>query len=473
MRKSLAITGLPRLNLPTVLILSYHFYPSKEIGARRATALARYLADSGIRAVVVSTFDDQPIQSGSQIFPGVIAMPVPRPEKGFLNALVRLKRAVYKRKKEVDTDVRLSDAGLAVERRTRGADRLRDLYFRALYFVDDSKRWAWKASNAAVLASRQYEANLIFASGPPPSSLLAGARAAAKLGVPYVADLRDPWSDHLASTHPNRLFELRLLRLLERWVVRKAAAVTSTGGDVAALLKSRYRDLGTRFHVVRNGYDGSVAVRSCRTGGRLSILFAGELYLGRNPFPVLSGIEWLLAQPEVDAARVDVTFMGRVDAYDGQSLAAWAHGKRCESVLRVLPPQNPQAVAEAVNRSTLLLNLAQQQPLSVPAKTFEQLASGREILLLCEDDCETARVVSGIPGVTQIDPSNFDKLKNFLIDAYTRHVKHNVSAVLTDRDVAQFSRVAANELFLGIFASVAPLGSRSSLGNAESRATRP
>jgi hypothetical protein len=44
------------LNLSTVLIVAEAFHPSNEIGARRATALARYLAVCGIRVVVVSAF---------------------------------------------------------------------------------------------------------------------------------------------------------------------------------------------------------------------------------------------------------------------------------------------------------------------------------------------------------------------------------------------------------------------------------
>ena len=443
-------------NSSTILMLSYHFYPSNEIGARRVTELARYLSAHGVRVVVVSTFGDQPLAPGAEILPGVIAIPVARPERAFLNALVRLKRSVAKRA-SVDLNIGSSEGRRRVERKVGIADKVRDLYFRVLYFVDGSKRWAWRASKAAVSACAKYDARLLVASGPPPSALLAGALVAAKVDIPYVADLRDPWSDYVAVTYPNRRVELRLLRSLERWVMYRSAAVTSTGGDVAVLLKSRCPKLASRIHVVRNGYDGAVQVSSPQTAGRLSILFAGELYVGRNPFPLLSGIEWLLARPDIDAARIDVTFMGKVDVYAGQSLTAWMHGKRCASVVRLLPPQKPPAVQEAISRSTLLLNLAQQQQLSVPAKTFEQLASGREILVLCEDDCETARLVSGISGVTQVDPANFDKLTDVLLDVYRRHVVNKALTAPGETEVAQFSRTAANEHFYRIFSSVAQL----------------
>jgi hypothetical protein len=229
--------------------------------------------------------------------------------------------------------------------------------------------------------------------------------------------------------------------------MRRAAAVTTTSAVVASSLRHRYDRLRDCIYAIPNGYDGDIAPALHRTQGRLSMLFAGELYEGRDPFPLLLGIEWLLARAEVDPARVEVTFMGRVQTYCGQSLQAMMHGKRCAQVVRLVPPQDAAAVAAAVARSTLLLNLAQHQPLAVPAKTYEQLASGREILLICEDDCETARVVAGIPGVSQVNAENFQALTARLLDLYSRHVVEGRATVPDAERVRPFSRAASNERF--------------------------
>jgi hypothetical protein len=114
-------------------------------------------------------------------------------------------------------------------------------------------------------------------------------------------------------------------------------------------------------------------------------------------------------------------------------------------------------VAEAVARSTVLLNLAQQQPFSVPAKTYEHLASGREILLICENGAETAQVVAGIRGVNQVDPRDREVLEKTLLDLYHRHVIEGRMTVPSQEDVRKFSRAAANEQFWSILDSVAGL----------------
>jgi hypothetical protein len=390
--------------------------------------------------------------AGVELLPGIRAVPVKRPGTPLINALVALKRLRAKPKwpspqVEVAKPQATSTPG-SIRARTR------DLYFRALYFVDEYKKWAWRAARVADRAGHEYGAEVILASGPPHSALVAGAYTARRLGIPFVADLRDPWSDYVAWESSTRDFELRLLRRLERQVLREASAVTSTGEAVASLLVSRDPELRRNVHVIRNGYDGSVRPSAEDTHGRLVILFAGELYVGRDPFPFLEALEWLLSRSDIDPSRIQVIFMGRVDSYAGQSLARWIEDKRCAGVVKILPPQTADAVATTAAESTVLLNLAQGQHLSVPAKTYEHLASGREILLLCEDDCETARLVAGIRGVNQVDPANFDALTRTLFSLYNRHVVGGELTSPSEVDIARFSREAANREFLEVLQSV-------------------
>jgi hypothetical protein len=238
--------------------------------------------------------------------------------------------------------------------------------------------------------------------------------------------------------------------MLERWVVRSAGAITSTGANVARILSERYPGVGGKTHVIRNGFDGSMTDFPAATGGRLSILFAGELYVNRNPFPILAALEALLHRPEIEPERIKVTFMGRCATYNDAPLVDWLRGRKCESVVTLLPQMPQEAVAKAVSESTVLLNLAQQQPLSVPAKTFEHLASGREILLICEDDSETAQLVANIRGVIQTDPRSPEALERALLDLYQRHAVQGVLSAPAANQVAQFARESVNESFLSV-----------------------
>jgi hypothetical protein len=237
---------------------------------------------------------------------------------------------------------------------------------------------------------------------------------------------------------------------LEEKVVRRAAAVTSASSGVAIAIVKRHPGSLKKVHVIRNGYDSVPITPAYRTGHRLSILFAGELYVGRDPFPFLSSLETLLARTEVDASRISAIFMGRASSYAGRSLEAWVKDRRCSAVVKLLPQLPQEAVTEAVQVSTVLLNLSQGQRLSIPAKTFEHLTAGREMLLLCENDCETAELVSGLQGVVQVDPRNTSKLDEALLDLYRRHVINGRLEAPSGDDLARFSREAGNEKMLSV-----------------------
>lgn len=431
----------------TVLLISYHFHPTNEIGGRRTTALARHLAARGLRVIVVSAFGNQDVQPGAQIMPGIIAIPVKQPRRLLLDSLVSLKQGAGAPSKGAQQAAQQADAtthppGIM----SRSKAFARRLFFRMVFFVDAYKKWAWLASRAAIAAGRHYGARAVVSSSPPKTVLLAGALTARRLRIPHIADFRDPWTDSLR-TDPQHRIEYLLQRPLEKWVVQAAACVTSAGATVARSLASRYPAARDKIHVVRNGYDGEARPAGHETGGRLAILFAGDLYLGRDPFPLLGALEDLLRRPDVDRSRIALTLMGRVESYADQSLADWLVGRVCAPSVRLLPHMPPQAVAEEVSRATVLVNLAQQQPYSVPAKTYEHLISGRENLLVCENDCETAQLVKGIRGVNQVDSRDPAALERTLFDLYRRHAVAGTMTAPAAEEVRQFSREAANEQF--------------------------
>jgi hypothetical protein len=460
-----AVRGSGKASASTVLIISFAFHPSEEIGARRTTALARFLADRGVRVLVVSAFGDQAVEPGSEIFPGVIAVPVARAKRRWLDLLVGLKRwmsagsAAEPAAPSAPRSQPAADSAAAGEARASLASRLRAGYFRVVYFIDEFKKWSWDAAGAAVRAGREHGASVVLVSGPPHSTLLAGAWTARRLGIPFVADMRDPWSDLIARWHPTRRIELRLVRALEDWTIRSTAAVTATSASAAELLMQRHASLASQVHVIRNGFDGALAPPRTDTGGRLSILYAGFLYANRTPYPLLAALERLLARPDVDAARVELTLMGEKDgSLSDQSLSRWLQGRRCAAAVRILPRQGRQGVAQELERATVLLNLAQEQHLHVPAKTFEQLASGREILLIGEEDSETARVTAGIGGVIRADPCDAQRLDAVLLDLYRRHAVAGRARVPAAADVRRFSRSFSNARFGALLGALAPLG---------------
>jgi hypothetical protein len=444
---------LPR----SIIIVSYHFYPSGEIGARRVTALAQFLASKGIRVIVVSEFGGSAIARGAEILPGVVAIPIKEPKQWLISRLSKLKRSALSVPDAQDPGVPYEPSvapGQPAEGRSLSA-RMRDMFFELVYFVDRYKKWAWRACSAARIAGRQFRVDALVSSGPPRTTLMAGAFAARRLGIPCIADIRDPMIDDPPAEHEQTpLLESRLLLALESWVVNSAAAIICTTSGFAAQIAARYPGAASKTHMIRNGFDSAVRNAPTSTNGRLDMLYAGEIYANRDPFPVLEALERLLGRPDVDSNRISLTFVGNCESYRGRSLAKWTRSKRSESIVRILPRVSSAEVLPHIEHATLLLNFTQEQPVQVPAKTYEQLACGREILVLCEAESETARIVDPLEGVTRVDPRDGEELDRILYDVYRRHVNGGRLNAPQQSQVLQYSREFMNARFLEVLQSV-------------------
>ena len=126
-------------------------------------------------------------------------------------------------------------------------------------------------AGAALVGSAMRRPNVIFASSPPLPVGVAAAAAAIRHRVPWVLDVRDLWPE--AAVALGELSNPRLLRLaehLERWLYRRAAAVTAVtqGGVRSSRLAGRDR----------RRRSGSRQLKAdCRRGGRRRWSWASDV----------------------------------------------------------------------------------------------------------------------------------------------------------------------------------------------------
>jgi glycosyltransferase involved in cell wall biosynthesis len=444
---------------PSVVLLAYHFYPSNEIGARRVTALARYLAARGI-GVEVICLAGKGVEAARQLHPLIAIHGVEEPSRWLLNWAVAVKqflrRMLMPAKSPAEGASLVEQAPTPASSTDAPRGKLWTLFWATVHFIDAHKRWSSRAAREATRVGRN--ACAIIASGPPNSILIAGARAGRALEVPFIFDLRDPWSDYpnLRDGQGKLLgTRARLLALAERWALRSAAAVTCTAPSLGALLAQRTRP-GVGAHTIMNGFDRVPELPPAETGHFLRILFAGEIYMNRDPFPFLEAVERLVTRADVDATRVLVKFVGSCEAYYGRSLREWLQDKAARQVVEIHPPVPGSQVPALIAEATVLMNLAQNSPLQIPAKTFEHLVSGRELLVICEANCDTARLLDTVPGALRVDPNDAAGLDAALFDLYRRHVVEGRLNAPDRAYTARFGRDVRNAEFMTLLEKVAP-----------------
>jgi glycosyltransferase involved in cell wall biosynthesis len=342
--------------MPTLLMLSYHFPPSAASGAFRLLGFARHLPKFGWNTVVVAP-------------PGLPW----EPSDPTLAARVPPETVVYH-----------------VPYPRRAPKVLRWL---APYTV-----WLPYARRAARRAVRKHHPDVVLTSAPPHWIHLLGRYFQKHFELPWVADFRDPWIT--ASFYPEARSWRRNWELFwERRVMHNADLVLHNAPRACAAVQAAYPHDANRMAWLTNGFDPEdfPRVEQHAPGGVVRILHAGQLYVGRDPRPLLDAIGGI---PTEGVPPFRVEFLGRTEYLKGADLAAEVRQRGLDA--RVLcrgQMSYQESLTEMCQADILLLLDTPGRKIGVPAKLYEYLGAGRPILATAEDDGDMAAILreSGVP----------------------------------------------------------------------------
>ena len=218
---------------------------------------------------------------------------------------------------------------------------------RTLWFPDDQLGWIPSALRAVRRAHRRAPLAAIHSSSSPMSAHVAAALAARSLGIPWVADFRDPWVGNPVDPAMGRIDAWRR-RTLEAWVIRRADRVTFATPSLHDDYVRRYPGRADRFRVIENGYDRAelprLPARAASRDGVRRLVYAGSLYRPWELATFLDGVALLLDRRPDTTARLRIEFIG--SATDACKAVAGARLARPDMATVVtLTPFLPRAEA--------------------------------------------------------------------------------------------------------------------------------
>ena len=261
--------------------------------------------------------------------------------------------------------------------------------------------------DSIVRFGRAARVDVIIGEMGPYETALGVEQLARDLGIPWVADLQDPWALDEMLLYPS---------VLQRWVdrsrmrstLRTAAVVVMNTSEAAARLRSAFPEFRSRHVVsITNGFDGDdfEGPVSARSDGKFRIVHSGSLHteiglrhrktqrirrlLGGMPVPgvdflprshvvLLQAVETVLRDEPDLRDRIEVHLVGVATEADRAVAASYPfvhfHGYQVH------------AAAISLLRSADLLFLPMHDLPSgvraglIPAKTYEYIASGKPIL---------------------------------------------------------------------------------------------
>jgi hypothetical protein len=386
----------------TVLIVSYFYPPHVSPGAIRASKYARYLPEYGwVPLILTADKNDYAGDLPIEVAPGALY----RTHQFDINALPKLfinsnESPVHK---NASNRKRIVSHILSVGRKS---------YADIANFPDGQIGWYPYAWRKGLRIVNERLPQVIFSTSSPATDHLVGYKLKQKTGLPWIAELRDPWTQNHNYQRVQPFRELEFC--LEKRVLNAADAVITVSEPWAAELRKYVQ---APVYVVHNGFDSKDYPRRLPLAHPLTISYTGILYEGhQDPSPLFEAIASLHKKDILKPTRLRLKFIGRF--VNKLSAAADKFG-----ISEYVEIRNATDRAEALRIQTesfLLLMLSWHGPHRfgcMGLKLYEYFGSGRPVLAIGPKDCGasvlTAQLNAGFIA------ENAQQVESILLNALT------------------------------------------------------
>lgn len=277
-----------------LLLVSYFFPPEPHAGSLRVGALSKYLPEHGWTVDLVTRVEPDPAPNGR-----VVVVPHKawierlrgdlgiRPDKWF-----RAPPPETWTPGSVEPPRHLSGRMYGVFRRT---------ILQAATWPDRTIGWAGRVRRPLRAMLEEDAPDAILSTSPPETTHFLARWAHRRTGAPWIADLRDPWSETELMAHA--AWRRALDRRTERRILAHTRGLVTVSEPIAESLRALHP--GREVHAILNGFDPEKFPGPAEPDrSAFTLTYAGGLTLGKHDvFTFLDGARRFL--DDCAAAGVD------------------------------------------------------------------------------------------------------------------------------------------------------------------------
>jgi glycosyltransferase involved in cell wall biosynthesis len=267
-------------------------------------------------------------------------------------------------------------------------------FVRGNLFIPDARvGWNKHALKKAdeLLQGGAYKA--ILTTSPPHSTQLIGLKLKKQYNLPWIADLRDPWTNiHYYDQLQHTALAKRLDEKYERQVLEQADAIIVTSEDTKRLFLNKPVTVNPdKIHLIPNGYDeDDFNIPSKPPTDELLITYTGTITESYNIDVFLKVLSHMMSvHSEIN---YKLRFVGQVS--EGVKKRIQKAGVL--GITEFIPyVPHEKAIQYLMESTVLLLAIADVDTVyaNVPGKLFEYLASNKPIICLGPVHSDTDRII--------------------------------------------------------------------------------
>jgi len=386
-----------------VLIITYYWPPAGGSGVQRWLKFSKYLRDFEIEPVIY-TIDNPsyPILDKSS-------------ESEIPKDLEILKQAIF------EPNSLLSIFGSKSKRESAGFLNPNPTFFgsiiqyiRANYFIPDARKfWIQPSVNFLSNYLEKNHIDAIITTGPPHSMHIIGLELKKKLGIKWISDFRDPWTEiDYFQQLPLTKKATKKHQDLEQVVLRKSDMVIVVGET----MKDKFLKYTKRIEVLTNGFDTIETSLTQELDEKFSINHVGLMNSDRNPtilWEVLNEISNTNLNFKND---LRIKLIGKLDDAVIQDLKVFDH-----NTIETIPYLDHKDISKYQATSQILLLSINEVPSAkgiITGKIFEYLQAKRPILAIGPEDGDAAMILKNTNAGTIVGFKNKTALKATILKLY-------------------------------------------------------
>lgn len=427
-----------------VLIITYYWPPSGGSGVQRWLKMSKYLPEYGWQPVIYTTENaEYPIIDHSlekDVAPNieVIRRPINEPY------------SAYKKFLGINKEETVKMGFIQEKEKNKSWKSDLSLWVRGNFFIPDA-RCGWVKPSVRFLKEylNEHPVDAIISTGPPHSMHLIALKLKEALGLPWIADFRDPWTeiDYYNDLHLTAWADRKHHRL-EQEVLTKADKVVTVAPDGAR----RLGRLGNRnVRTIYNGFDrDDDAQTPVNLSEQFTITYLGVLSKIQNPSNLWQALAELIKEDSGFDKNLKINMIGQIDSAVVSSINENGLTQHV-----AYSPYMPHDQVSAVHRSStllLLLLMPDSEPRAkglLTGKLFEYMASGRPILCIGPEDGDAARILRETGAGQTISFEDKEKMKEALKNLYQKYLENTLEGN-TNPKVENYSRQVMTQQYAAL-----------------------
>ena len=408
------------------LIVTYYWPPAGGPGVQRWLKFVTYLRDFDIEPVVYI-----PENPGYPLLDKSLVAEIP-------TGIRILKQPIFEPYKVAEIfskgDSKTISSGIIAKEQEQSAIQKLMLFVRGNFFIPDARKfWVKPSVNYLKSVLEKEGFDVLITTGPPHSLHLIGLALQKSVGIKWIADFRDPWTEigyhkKLKLTQSSRQKHLNL----ESEVLNKADHIITTSHTTKAEFESKT----TRpIRVITNGFDN--LPKEPITSDYFEISHIGSLLSGRSPEILWKAIAEIVEDVPDFRNKLKIRLAGKISSEVKESIEELG----LQKYLQIDGYVSHKEALTMQNRASILLLLEIDSVETrgiIPGKIFEYFAAKKPILAIGPENWEAGKMVLDTQSGTYLLFSDKEKVKSWIMDQFYQKEAQGIKQI--NSDISKYHR---------------------------------